>query len=251
MHILMYALPFIFFGIAFVFSMLGMGGGQIYTPLLFWCGLDFKTEAIPLAMLLSTINSSSAAFTYARKRMVDWRIALTFGIAMLVCAPIGTWVNVKLPTKPIIAVFALFTAAAGLFMLSGWQPQRGEWRPAGRTALGLIGGGSLGFLAGLIGRGGGSFVVPLLCMTGLEAKAAAATSSVAVTFSGASSFVSHLATAANPRWGPWLGCVVGVFLGSQLGSRFMAARLKGKNVERVFAAVLLLVAAILLIKNVL
>jgi len=36
-------LPFIFFVIAFIFSMLGMGGSQIYIPLLYWCGLDFKT----------------------------------------------------------------------------------------------------------------------------------------------------------------------------------------------------------------
>jgi len=251
MHDPEYVLPLLFMVIAFVFSMLGMGGGQIYTPILFWFGLDFKTEAIPLAMLLSTINSSSAAFTYARKRMVDWRIGLTFGIAMLVCAPVGAWVNVSLPTKPIIAIFALFTASAGLLMLSGWKPRRGALGADGRTILGVTGGGILGFLAGLIGRGGGSFVVPLLYIAGLEAKTAAATSSVAVSFSGASSFVSHLATAANPRWFLWLGCAAGVFAGSQLGSKFMSTRLKGRSVKRVFAAVLLLVAAILFFKDVL
>ena len=32
-----------FFVIAFVFSMLGMGGSQLYIPILFWLGLDFKT----------------------------------------------------------------------------------------------------------------------------------------------------------------------------------------------------------------
>ncbi len=244
-------LPFAFMGIAFVFSMLGMGGSQIYIPILFWCGLDFKTEAIPLGMLLNVVNSSSAAFTYARKKMVDWRIGLTFGLTMMLCAPLGTKVNVTLPTRPIIAIFAGFTASAALLMLSGWKPKRGRLGPAGRTTLGVTGGGILGFLAGLIGRGGGSFVVPLLYIAGLEAKTAAATSAVAVTFSGTSSFISHLATAANPRWGLWLGCVAGVFIGSQLGSKFMSTRLKGRNVKRVFAAVLLLVAAILIFKNVL
>jgi len=92
---------------------------------------------------------------------------------------------------------------------------------------------------------------PLLYIAGLEARTAAATSSVAVTFSGVSSFVSHMATTAHPRWGVWIGCAVGVFLGSQLGSRFMASRLKGKNLKRVFAAVLLLVAAVLFFKDVL
>jgi len=251
MHGIQYALPVVFFVIAFVFSMLGMGGSQIYVPILYWCGLDFKTEAIPLGMLLNVVNSSSAAFTYARKRMVDWRVGLTFGGAMLACAPIGAWVNLRLPTRPIIGFFALFTTAAAVLMLSGWKPSRGRLGPLGRTVLGVCGGGFLGFLAGLIGRGGGSFVVPLLYIAGLDPKTAAATSSVAVTFSAGSSFVSHLATAAEPRWPLWLGCAAAVFLGSQLGSRFMATRLKGKAVKRVFGGVLLLVAAILLVRDVL
>ncbi len=250
MHTL-YFVPLMFFGIAFVFSMLGMGGSQIYIPILFWCGLDFKTEAIPLGMLLNVVNSSSAAVTYTLKKMIDWRIALTFGITMLIFAPLGTWLNLHLPTRPIIAVFAIFTATAGLLMLIGWRPKGGKLATKGRTILGVTGGAGLGFLAGLIGRGGGSFIVPLLYMCGLEAKTAAATSSVAVTFSGVSSFVSHLATAARPNWLLWGACVIAVFAGSQLGSRFMSTKLKGKAVRRVFAVVLLVVAAILIIKNVL
>ncbi len=246
-----YFVPLIFFVIAFIFSMLGMGGSQIYIPVLFWCGLDFKTEAIPLGMLLNVVNSSSAAVTYTLKKMVDWRIALTFGITMLIFAPLGTLMNIHLPTRPIIAIFAIFTAVAGLMMLIGFRPKGGKLDAKGRTIVGLTGGAGLGFLAGLIGRGGGSFIVPLLYMCGLEAKTAAATSSVAVTFSGTSSFISHLATAARPNWLLWGACVLAVFAGSQLGSRFMSTKLKGKAVRKVFAVVLLAVAAILIIKNVL
>ena len=46
----------IFFAIAFVFSMLGLGGSQLYIPILFWLGMDFKAEAIPLDML-NIVNS--------------------------------------------------------------------------------------------------------------------------------------------------------------------------------------------------
>ncbi|HHH41374.1 MAG TPA: sulfite exporter TauE/SafE family protein, partial [Chloroflexi bacterium] len=99
-------------------------------------------------------------------------------------------------------------------------------------------------------RGGGSFVVPLLYIVGLEAKNAAATSAFVVTCSGLSSFISHLATAAQPRWGVWVATVVAVFLGSQLGSRVMAGRLKSRAVKRIFGGVLLGVAALILIKDV-
>ena len=208
----MLLIPVLFFCIAFVFSILGMGGSQLYVPTLFWFGLDFKTEAIPLGMLLNVVNSSSAAITYARKRLIDWQIGLLFGITMLLLAPVGTRVNHLVPAKVLILIFALFTTLAGVLMWIGWQPQH----PLGnrkRTVLGLFGGSGLDFLAGLIGRGGGSFVVPLLYMAGVSAKTAAATSALAITFSGTSSFISHLATAAYPDWprggAAWRGCFWG------------------------------------------
>jgi len=135
-------------------------------------------------------------------------------------------------------------------MLSGWKPKRGEMSPRGRVALGLAAGSGLGLIAGLIGRGGGSFIVPLLYIAGLEARVAAATSAPIVTCSGLSSFISHLATAAQPQWHIWIACVVAVLAGSQLGSRVMAGRIKSRVVKKVFGYVLLGISALILIKDV-
>lgn len=245
---MMLIVPVLFFFIAFVFSMLGMGGSQVFIPILFWFGLDFKTAAIPLGMLLNVVNSGSATITYARKKLIDWRTGFLFGLTMMISAPFGALSNNLIPTKVLIFVFAIFTTVAGVLMLIGWQPKQ-PMDGKKRTFLGLAGGSGLGYLAGLIGRGGGSFVVPLLYMAGISAKAAAATSALAVSFSGISSFVSHIATAAHPNWQLWLECVVAVFLGGQLGSHVMATRLKSRAVKKVFAIVLLIIAAILIVKD--
>ncbi len=249
MHLII--IPALFFVIAFVFSMLGMGGSQLYIPILFWMGLDFKTQAIPLGMLLNVVNSTSASWTYARKGLIEWKTALPFGITMVLFAPIGTLVNLHLPTKPVILIFAVFTATAAILMLSGWRPKRGALSSKGKLILGIIGGSVLGFFAGLIGRGGGTFVVPLLFIAGLDPKTAAATSAFVVTLSGISSFASHIATSANPDWRLWSLCVLAVFIGSQLGSRFMASRLKGRRIKLIFGLVLLFISAMLIIKDVL
>jgi uncharacterized membrane protein YfcA len=169
---------------------------------------------------------------------------------MILFAPLGVWLNVQLPVKPLLVFFALFTAAAAILMLSGWKPKQGEMSSRGRIILGLTAGSGLGTVAGLIGRGGGSFVVPLLYIVGLDAKFAAATSAFVVTCSGVSSFVSHLASAANPNWGVWLATVIAVFLGSQLGSRLMAGKMKSRAIKQVFGWVLLGVAALIIIKDV-
>jgi len=245
-----YFAPLIFFVIAFVFSMLGMGGSQLYIPILFWMGLDFKTQAIPLGMLLNVVNSSSAAFVYAKKKLIEWKTAIPFGFFMVIFAPLGTWANISLPTKPVILIFAIFTALAAILMLSGWRPKTGGLSGKGKLILGIVGGGCLGFFAGLIGRGGGSFVVPLLFMAGLNPKFAAATSAFVVTFSGLSSFISHILTAAQPDWFLWGLCVIAVFLGSQAGSRLMAGKLKAKGIKLIFGFVLLGVAGLLIVKDV-
>ena len=113
-------------------------------------------------MLLNVVNTSSAAITYEKKKLIDWKIAMPFGITMVLFAPIGTWLNISLPTKPVILIFALFTATAAILMLSGWKPKREKFSSKERKILGISGGSILGLFAGLIGRGGGSFVVPLL-----------------------------------------------------------------------------------------
>lgn len=115
--------------------------------------------------------------------------------------------------------------------------------------MGISGGSVLGFFAGLIRMGGGSFVVPLLYTAGLGAKTAAATSAFVVTCSGTSSFLSHIFTAAQPNWSIWILCVFSVLIGSQLGSRLMATKLKSKYVKIIFGTVLLGVAVLLVLQN--
>ena len=119
-------------------------------------------------------------------------------------------------------------------MLSGWKPKRGALTSRQRVILGVSAGSILGFLTGLIGRGGGSFVVPLLYISGRAPRAAAATSALVVTGSGISGFISHLATAASPDWGIWLAAALAVLAGSQIGSRLMSTRMKPRAVKVIF-----------------
>lgn len=209
--------PIIFFFISFLFSMLGMGGSQLYIPILFWMGMDFKTQAIPLGLLLNIVTSGSSSVTYGLKKMIDWKVAIPFGITMAVFAPFGTWFNLNLPAELVIIIFALFTASAAAFMLSGYKP-KSKVSSKGRKVLGISGGSGLGFLVGLIGRGGGSFIVPLLYSTGIKTKMAIATSAFVVTIAATSGFTSHMFTAAEPQWNIWLLNVASVIIGSQMGS---------------------------------
>lgn len=240
-----YLAPVIFFFISFVFSMLGMGGGQLYIPILYWLGMDFKNQAIPLGLLLNFCTQFSSFITYLRVKLVKFQIALPFALMMIICAPLGALVNFTLPPKPIIFLFALFTLFAAILVLSGWKPVKKDLGKTKELVVALVVGSILGFLVGLIGRGGGSFIVPTLLIIGLGPKNAAATSSFIASFSSATGFIVHLFKAKLNFWIS-TATIGSVILGSQFGSHFMARRLKSQTIKKIFGVVLIFVALLLL-----
>lgn len=244
-----YFTPVLFFVIAFVFSMLGRGGATLYVPILFWLGMDLKPEAIPLGMLLNVANTSVPALTFGLKKMINWKIAIPFGLAMIAFAPLGAWLNINLATKSIILILALFTAISVVPLIGNWHLKH---EPSSQWSIkvGVFSGSILGFFAGLIGRGGGSFVVPLLYVVGLDIKIAAATSAFVVTCSGVASFLSHVTLQAQPQWTMWIFCVIAVLVGSQLGSRLMITKLKPNYLKWIFVIISLGVAVTLIVKDV-
>jgi len=242
--------PLVILAISFVFPMLGMGGSQVMVPALLWMGMDFKTEVIPLALSLNLISSVSASVTYGRARLIDWRIALPFALGALVLAPVGAWANAGLPKRFLIGIFAALTITGAVLMAVGWRPKAGAKSRLGRITLGASGGGALGFIGGLVGRGGGSLAVPMLYATGLDAKSAAATSVFIVMWSTTASLTSHITLAARPNWSIWAPCMVAVLIGSQLGSRVMTTRLNPRAVRRYFAILLGLIAVVMIITDV-
>ncbi len=237
--------PAIFLVISFVFSMLGMGGSQLYIPILYWLGMNFKHEAIPLGLLLNVVTSASAAVTYYRHGLIRIRLAIPFAITMVICAPIGAFINFQVSTKLVILVFALFTLAGSILAATNWKPKKKVESKKAEIILGITAGSILGLVVGFAGRGGGAMVVPVLLMSGLEAKAAAATSSFIITCAAISGLLGHLPEA---HFYPLLTIltVAAVLIGSQAGSRLMAGKMKPKGVRYVFAGVLFLVAVLLL-----
>jgi uncharacterized membrane protein YfcA len=106
----------------------------------------------------------------------------------------------------------------------------------------------MGIVAGLLGIGGGVFIVPLLVHTlGVPAKTAAATSMFIVVFSSFSGFIAHLSIAPLD-WSFTLPAALLAIVGGQIGSRIMTEKLKGRTVKRIFGFVLLVFVLRLVIR---
>ena len=230
--------------VAFVFPMLGMGGGQLYTPAFYWLGLDLRTEAVPLALWLSFSSQSAAALNYWRHGLVRFRAGLPITAGLVVFAPVGAVVSHHTPEKVVLFLFASMTVAALLQISVKRRPAEGSLSRPALVVASLLGGTAIGFLAGMVGRGGGSLVVPLLLLLGMDPKRAAATSSFAVCSSSLAGFLSHLAITGPALPVLWLAVLTAAAVAAAFaGSRHMARRLRGGAVRRLFTVVLAGVAA--------
>lgn len=241
----MWVAAILFLLISGLFSMLGMGGSQLYIPILYWLGMDFVHEAIPLGLALNVTVAASSAATYLRHGMVRLGLAVPFAITMVVAAPLGALVSHDVSPRVVIATFALFTLTGALIALAGWKPARPVKTHRAEIVLGVGAGAVLGLLVGFTGRGGGAMVMPVLLLAGCDPRCAAATSSVIVALSSLSALAAHL-PGARLRPGLTVGLILAVLVGSQIGSRTMAGRIKGRVLRYGFAVLLIGVSVLLL-----
>lgn len=238
---------FIAFFIALLFSMLGLGGAIIYTPLFFWTGIPLFT-AIPMALLLNAITTASASMTYLKQQIVDTGIAFPIIFTSILGALLGSYLVRLIEPEIIILLLSIIILFAGIRILF--------YNSIG-LSVGLEGrkkimvGASMGFFIGiissLVGIGGGTFMVPLLLILGFETKNATATSSFIITFMSLSGFLGHLTLGiGKPDLSILLYAGTAAFVGAQTGSRVIFKRISARTINRMFAVVLLLVASKLL-----
>jgi uncharacterized membrane protein YfcA len=235
------------FAVTFVFSMMGAGGSQILVPLLFWLGLDFKTGAIPLALLASAITLFSAGAHYYRRDLVEMRAAKPFAIAVLLGSPFGALLARPTSSTTLMIVFALLNIGVGLLVLRGRSMVKGEISQQRELAICLLVGFGVGFLIGFVARDGGPFTMAILVLMGYEAKKAAGTAPVIVAAGCLVAFIIH-AFDMTVGWALILSVAMASLIGSQIGAHFMSTRLESQTIKRLFAAVMFVVGVVILIQ---
>ncbi len=238
---------FIAFLVAVLFSMLGLGGAIIYTPLFFWLGIPLLA-AIPMALLLNTITTASASMTYLKQRLVDRRVAFPIIFTSILGAFTGSYIAPRVDTEAIILLLSiiLFLASIRILFFNSFSLPVGTI-DCKKIAIGAGAGLLIGIVSSLVGIGGGTFVVPLLLILGFKTKNAVATSAFIITFMSLSGFLGHLNFGQQQldiRLLLYAGAAA--FIGAQAGSRVIFRRTSPRTIERMFAVVLLFMVGKLL-----
>lgn len=249
MPVILILLTIIILVLSFIFAMLGLGGAMLYIPVFHWFGFDFKSVAIPTGLLLNGITAFSASVYYLKQKMVDVRGAIPLVVTSFIGAPVGAYFTKMVSTDVLILLFAVsMVFAGGKMLVSSGQPDKTAMMPAQKRMIVMgVGGFFIGFIAGLLGVGGGFLFVPMMIAMGYETKIAAATSAFVVIFSSFSGFAGHIAE-GHFNWSLMAMTSVAVIIGSQIGAKVMKEKMKAKWIKQMFAVVLLGVAVKLIWK---
>ncbi|MBU4603258.1 sulfite exporter TauE/SafE family protein, partial [bacterium] len=106
----------IFFIAAGISSMIGIGGGVLYVPILLAFGFPFY-QAAAISLFIIMALSLSATLVYYRVQLVDWKLALTIEPLIAITALIGGYYSSFIPIKELQILFILVLIVSGYFMI--------------------------------------------------------------------------------------------------------------------------------------
>ena len=233
------ALVFVFSGFL---AMAGLGAAFLFVPLFYYLGVPLA-EATPTALLLNVVSLLFATINYWRGHLINWRVGVPVLITAAILAPFGARLTPLVDKRLLLALFAAFLVFAGLMMLF-YRPKKRE-HPLSRAVEVSAGtgiGGVAGFFGGLLGVGGGNFILPVLNWFGLDPKIAAGTTALVVVFSSLSGFLGHASLGGlDPLFIGVMAMMAA--LGSIVGSQLMKTQLSSTQLKRIIGILLWLIAA--------
>jgi hypothetical protein len=210
-----------FFMIALLYSTVGHAGASGYLATM--ALLSFAPEVMkPTALALNIIVALVTTVRFAMAGHFSWRLFWPFAIASVPLAYLGGGMSVDATIYKILVGIALVFAALHLMLRSNVATDDPERVTYPGIAASLATGGSIGFLSGLTGVGGGIFLSPVLIIlqwAGLRRTAAVAAAFILLNSMSGLAGYFHKGGAFPDHIAFWSVAVVsGGFIGSTLGA---------------------------------
>lgn len=233
---------------ALLYASVGFGGGSTYSALLALSGLDYRL--LPLISLgCNIVVVAGSSIRFARAALTPWRKALLIVALGAPASFLGGLTPIKEATfLTLLGASLVLTSLTMLIPVresEGLAPSRiVRWMP--------LAAGPLGYLAGLVGIGGGVFLAPLLHLVRWDAaRGIAATASLFILVNSLFGLFGQLLKTGPGLFGQALSAalplLIAVVIGGQIGSLFAARLLPPQWIRWLTAALVLVVGLRLLV----
>lgn len=226
-------------------GLLGIGGGIIIVSLLVSLGYP-PIQAVATSSLVIILSSSTGSFYNWRKGYLDWRRVVYLALPAIVAAQLGVYLAINIPPYILLTTFACFLLV-NIFLIRLRQKlvatKRNTPNLFNPLLSKLVTGSLAGFLAGLLGVGGGTIMVPLqMLLLNEEIKIAIRTSLAVIIVTTISACLSQ-ALQGNVLFIPGLMLSVGGISGTQIGARVLP-KLPSSLVSKIFILFLATMSAL-------
>ncbi len=236
-----------FFITALLYASVGFGGGSTYAALLVLSGLDYRV--LPLvALACNIIVVAGATVRFARAGVTPWRGALIMTALAAPAAFLGGLVPIE--REAFLLMLGGSLVLTGLTMLIPLRETASGIPSPYAKAIPFVA-APIGFLAGLVGIGGGIFLAPLLHLTRWrDARAIAATASFFILVNSLFGLAGQLFKHGTSMFGgamvDALPLLIAVAVGGQIGSLMALKVLPLKWIRWLTAALVMVVGVRLL-----
>lgn len=222
--------------IAFLYASVGHGGASGYLALM--ALFSFAPETMkPTALLLNLFVAAIAFYYYYKEGYFNKKLFIYFAIASVPMSFIGGMIEIDASLyKKILAgllIFAILKILQFIGKESTIIKKVKLWQ-------GLLVGGSIGFLSGLIGIGGGIILTPIILLLHWgKLKEAAAVSALFIWVNSASGLAGQLSSGVKLESQSFVLVAVAL-LGGFFGAYFGSKKMNTKVLRYILAFVLLL-----------
>lgn len=228
-------------------GLMGSGGSILTVPILtFVLG---QQEKVAIASSLAIVGGIClvAALPYLRRRQLDFRSVLLFGLPGMAGAYLGALGSKHVSGLVQLFVFACVMLLAGAMMLRGGASEPSSSFARRHGVKIMVDGLVVGAVTGFVGVGGGFLIVPaLVLLGGLPMHRAVGTSIVIIALKSAAGFVGYMdvmrASGLALDWQVIATFVAAGSVGSLAGNH-LGTRLPQRALRRAFAYFLLVMGA--------
>ncbi|MFZ3138718.1 MAG: sulfite exporter TauE/SafE family protein [Thermodesulfovibrionales bacterium] len=211
----------------FFSGLLGIGGGIIMFPILFYIPTLFGFDAIGvknitgLTMVQGFFASLSAILFYKKENLVNKSLALTLGLSLFLSSLIGSIISKGVSDRYLLFIFGILSFVASILMFmprSYLKDDLTEDKIAFHKPAAIITGIIIGFLLGMVGQGGAFILIPIL-LYGLKIPLRVALGSTLAIglFSATAGLIGKVATGQVPFYMA-LALLLGAIPSARLGS---------------------------------
>ncbi len=244
-------------GVASITSMVGLGGGIIFIPVLLLLFQFPAKNAIPISLLAMTGNTISCSIAYIRQRRINYKLVVLYDVMDPVGIYVGALVVTILSENILVGIVSGIILFLGLTLVRKVRadppkqvasldgtcvPPTGEQVVTGqpvkdlkeKTPLpvynpkdvkirnvpaALVSSFGSGFVSGLAGLGGGITDTTSMILLGVPPHIAAPTSELAMAFTNVMAVITY-ALMGNMVWEAAIPLMCGAIIGGQIGAYY-------------------------------